>query len=172
MEKKSIVRLTDEERPTLHRVMKQLQGSSEQVRRAPLLLKADAHGPTWTDQKIAEAFWCRTKTGENVRQRLVTVGFERALHRENPQTPPRQQQLEGEQEAQGLALRLGKPPKGCAHGSWRLLAEQVVELAIAATVSHETLRKRLKKPVCPRARCSPGSSRRPPTAHWSRAGTT
>jgi hypothetical protein len=112
-----------------------------------MLLKADANGPNWTDQKIAEAFSCRTKTVENVRQRLVTVGFERALHRDTPQTPPRQKQLDGEQEAQVIALRLGKPPKGFATWSLRLLAAQVVELAIADTVSHETLSKMLKKMV-------------------------
>ena len=75
----------------------------------------------------------------------MTVGFERALHREKPQTPPRQKQLDGEQEAQVIALRLGKPPKGFANWSLRLLAEQVVELAIVDAVSHETLRKMLKK---------------------------
>jgi Homeodomain-like domain len=145
MEKKYIVRLTDEERDTLRGVIKKLQGSSQQVRRAQMLLKADANGPNWTDKKIAEAFSCRTRTVENVRQRLVTVGFEIALHGEKPQTPPRQKRLDGEQEAQVIALRLGKPPKGFANWSLRLLAEQVVELAIVDTVSHETLRKTLKK---------------------------
>jgi hypothetical protein len=143
--KVSIVRLTAEERATLRGVIKKLQGSSEQVRRAHMLLKADANGPNWTDTKIAEAFSCRTKTVENVRQRLVTVGFVRALHREKPQTPPRQKQLDGEQEAQVIALRLGQPPKGFANWSLRLLAEQVVELAIVDAISHETLRKMLKK---------------------------
>jgi len=145
MEKKYIVRLTDEERETLRGVMKKLTGSSQQVRRAQMLLKADAKGPNWTDKKIAEAFSCRTKTVENVRQRLVTVGFEIALHGEKHQTPPRQKRLDGEQEAQVIALRLGKPPKGFANWSLRLLAEQVVELAIVDAVSHETLRKTLKK---------------------------
>src|SRR3977135_3312981 len=102
MAKKNIVRLTAEERATLRGVRKKLQGSSEQVRRAHMLLKADANGPNWTDTKIAEAFSCRTKTVENVRQRLVTVGFARALNREKPQTPPRQKQRDGEQEAQGM----------------------------------------------------------------------
>ena len=145
MEKKYIVRLTDEERDTLRGVIKKLKGSAQQVRRAHMLLKADANGPNWTDTKIAEAFSCRTKTVENVRQRLVTVGFESALYGEKPQTPPRPKRLDGEQEAQVIALRLGKPPKGFANWSLRLLAEQVVELAIVDTVSHETLRKTLKK---------------------------
>ena len=147
MEKKYIVRLTDEERDTLRGVIKKLKGSAQHVRRAHMLLKADANGPNWTDTKIAEAFSCRTKTVENVRQRLVTVGFESALYGEKPQTPPRPKRLDGEQEAQVIALRLGKPPKGFANWSLRLLAEQVVELAIVDAVSHETLRKMLKKTV-------------------------
>jgi hypothetical protein len=145
MEKKYIVRLTDEERETLYEVMQKLTGSSQQVRRAQMLLKADANGPNWTDKHIAEAFSCRTKTVENVRQHLVTVGFESALYGAKPQTPPRQKRLDGEQEAQIIALRLGTPPPGFTNWSLRLLAAQVVELAIVDTVSHETLRNMLKK---------------------------
>lgn len=145
MQKKYIVRLTDEERDTLHGVIKKLKGSSQQVRRAYILLKADADGPNWTDQDIAEAFSCRRKTVENIRQRLVTGGFARALYGDKPLIPPRQKRLDGEQEAQIIALRLGQPPQGFANWSLRLLAEQVVELAIVEAVSHETLRKMLKK---------------------------
>lgn len=145
MEKKYIVRLTEEERETLRGVMKKLQGSSEQVRRAYMLFKADVEGAHWTDKKIAEALSCRTKTVENVRHRLVTEGFEIALGGKNPQTPPHPKRLDGEQEAQVIALRLSKPPAGFANWSLRLLAEQVVELAIVDAVSHETLRTMLKK---------------------------
>ena len=119
MEKKYMVRLTDEARDTWRGVMKKLKGSSRHVRRAHMLLKADANGPNWTDKKIAEAFSCRTPTVEHVRQRLVTVGFESALHGEKPQTPPRPKRLDGEPEAQVMAWRLGKPPTGFANGSWR-----------------------------------------------------
>lgn len=48
MQKKFIVRLTDEERESLRSVIKKLNGSSEKVRRAQVLLKADADGPDWT----------------------------------------------------------------------------------------------------------------------------
>jgi transposase len=145
VEKKSIVRLTEEERETLQGVIKKWKGSSEQVRRAYMLVKADVAGAHWTDKKIAEALSCRTKTVENVRQRLVTEGFEVALRGKKPPRPPRPKRLDGEQEAQVIALRLSKPPAGFAHWSLRLLAEQVVELAIVDTVSHETLRTMLKK---------------------------
>ena len=59
--KKYIVRLSIEERGVLEDVIKKLKGSSEKVRRAHILLKADADGPNWTDAKIAEAFWCRRR---------------------------------------------------------------------------------------------------------------
>ena len=52
------------------------------------MLKADADGLNWTDKKIAEAFGCRTKTEENVRQRLVTEDFETALNEEKSEAPP------------------------------------------------------------------------------------
>ena len=56
MEKRYIVRLTAEERGELAAVVKKLKGTSQKVRRAQILLKADADGPNWTDIRIAEAF--------------------------------------------------------------------------------------------------------------------
>jgi len=145
MEKKYVVRLSDEERDTLRNVVKKLKGSSQKVRRAQVLLAADAAGANWTDRKISEAFTCRTKTVENIRQRLVSEGFDIALNGKKRESPPRQKRLDGEQEAKVIALRLGQPPEGFANWSLRLLAEQVVELGIVDSVSHETLRKTLKK---------------------------
>ncbi len=145
MEKKYIVRLTDEERLTLRSVIRKLQGSSQKVRRAQILLKADADGPSWTDKRIAEAFSCRTKTVENIRQRLVTEGFDVTLNGKKRETAPRQKRFDGEQEAKVIALRLGKPPKGFANWSLRLLADKAVELEIVDSVSHETIRQTLKK---------------------------
>jgi hypothetical protein len=145
MQKKYIVRLTDEERQTLREVVKKLKGSSQKVRRAQILLKADADGPAWTDKQIAQAFDCRTKTVENIRQRLVTEGFEVTLCGKRRETPARKPVFNGEQEAKVIALRLGPPPKGFANWTVRLLAEKVVELEIVESVSHETVRRTLKK---------------------------
>ena len=145
MLKKYIVRLTDSERATLTRVVKKFNGSSQKVRRAQILLKADADGPAWTDAKIAEAIGCRTKTVENIRERLVTSGFERTLEGKPRDTAPRAKVLDGKQEAQVIAMRLGPPPKGFATWSLRLLAEQVVELEIVDSISYETVRQTLKK---------------------------
>ena len=144
-QKRYIVRLTDQEREVCRETVRKLNGSSEKVRRAQVLLKADADGPAWTDQQIADAFSCRTKTVENIRQRCVLQGFEQALERKRRESPPVPKLLNGEQEAQIIALRLGLPPKGYANWSLRLLARRVVELAIVESVSRETIRRTLKK---------------------------
>ena len=145
MQKKYIVRLTDVERETLRDVIKKLKGSSLKVRRAQILLKADVEGAAWTDKQIAEAFGCRTKTVENIRQRLVTEGFEATVNGKRPALPARAPVFGGEQEAKLIALRLGPPPKGFTNWSLRLLAEKAVELEIVESVSHETVRRTLKK---------------------------
>ncbi len=145
MQKKYVVRLTDEERGALEQVVKKLKGTSQKVRRAQILLKADANGPNWTDQQIAEAYSCRTKTVENVRQRLVERGFEETLNAKKRETPPREKLLNGAQEARIIATRLGPPPKGYANWTLRLLARKVVELEIVDSVSRETVRRTLKK---------------------------
>ena len=119
-QKRYIVRLTAQEREVCRETVRKLNGSSEKVRRAQVLLKADADGPAWTDQKIADAFSCRTKTVENIRQRCVLEGFEQALERKRREFPPVPKLLNGEQEAHIIALRLGPPPKGYANWSRRV----------------------------------------------------
>lgn len=145
MQKKYIVRLSSKERQQLNETVKSLKGSSQKARRARIMLKADADGPCWTDAKISEAFGCRIQTVENLRKRLVTEGFKIALNGKPREKPPVAKKLDGKQEAKLIAMRLGKPPKGFANWSLRLLAERVVELGLTDSISHETVRKTLKK---------------------------
>ena len=147
MVKKYIIRLSEEERSLLWDIVKKLKGTSQKVRRANILLKADVDGPNWSDSKIAEALSCRTQTIENVRRRLVTEGLDAVLNRKKRETPPRQKILDGKQEAEIIALRLGKPPAGFANWTLRLLAERIVQLEITDAISHETVRRTLKKTV-------------------------
>ena len=144
MPKKSIVRLAAEERGTLVQVVAKFKGTSQKVRRAQVLLKADADGPGWTDARIAEAFDCRTKTVENIRERFVTEGFEVSLTGK-PRSVPTPKLLDGEREAKVIAMRLGSPPAGFSNWTLRLLAEQVVALEIVESISYETVRRTLKK---------------------------
>jgi Homeodomain-like domain len=145
MRKLYVVRLTDQERDELHGVVKKLKGTGQKVRRAQILLKADADGPNWTDERIAEAFLCRSRTVERLRQRFVEQGFDETLHRVERAQPPVEKLLTGDQEARIIATRLGPPPKGYANWTLRLLARKVVELNIADSVSYETVRRTLKK---------------------------
>lgn len=145
MNKKYIVRLTDEERAVCEATIKKETGKSEKLRRAMILLKADADGPAWNDAKISEAVGCRTRTVESVRCAFVIEGFERALVRKKRATPPTPKLLDGAGEAKLIAMRLGKPPAGFGHWTLRLLADQMVELEIVESISPETVRQTLKK---------------------------
>jgi hypothetical protein len=145
MHKKFIVRLSDDERGRCQEIIKHLKGSSQQFRRAQMLLKADADGPAWPDIRIAEAFNCRVQTLETLRKRLVTEGFALALQGKKRQKPPTPCKLDGEAEAQLIALRLGKPPAGYGHWTLHLLADAMVRLEMVEAISHETVRKVLKK---------------------------
>ena len=108
MNKKYVVRLSDEERGCCQGIVKNLKGSSQKFRRAQILLKADADGPAWPDSKIAEAFNCRVQTIENLRKRLVTDGYLRGEDLD-PQTHAHRLYQEGrvgyeQYAAEGFAL--------------------------------------------------------------------
>ena len=145
MPKRYVVRLTDQERSELQGIIKKLKGTGQKVRRAQILLKAATGRPDWTDERIADAFSCRTRTVEKIRQRLVERGFEDTLHGVERAQPPVEKLLTGDQEARIIATRLGPPPKGYANWTLRLLARQVVALEIVDSVSDETVRRTLKK---------------------------
>jgi Homeodomain-like domain len=161
MPKKYIVRLTDAEREMLHGLIKQRRVAAQKVLRAHVRLKADAEGPHWTDAAIANACDCRTQTIENIRAHFVTEGVEIALHGQ-PKRRRRGKVLDGMQEAKIIAVRLGPPPPGFANWTLRLLAAQAVALELVESVSHETLRRTLKKTILRPGRSNTGSFRRPP----------
>jgi len=145
MNKKYTVRLSDVERGVCQEIVKRLKGTSEKVKRAQILLKADAAGPGWSDVKIAEAYDCRVQTVETVRKRLVTEGFEVARERKKRSTAPTPHKLDGVAEAKLIAMRLGKPPAGYGRWSLQLLADELVALEVVSSICPETIRKTLKK---------------------------
>jgi hypothetical protein len=145
MNKKYIVRLSDKERQACQEIVKKLKGTSQKVRRAQILLKTDADGPAWIDSKIAEAFNCRVQTIENLRKRVVTESFERALDGKKRQDPPTLPKLDGKGEAKLISMRLGKPPAGFGRWTLQLLADELVALEVVDSICPETVRKTLKK---------------------------
>jgi transposase len=143
--KRYVVRLTEEEREELMEVVSRGRGTAYRMRHANILLLADADGPAWTDERIAEAFSAHSNTVRNLRQRFVEHGFEETLNRKKRLTPPCQPILDGRKEAELIALSCSEPPEGYKHWTLRLLADRLVELEIVETISYETVRKALKK---------------------------
>ena len=143
--KKYIVSLTDSERAELHAMVKKGKADANKIKHAHILLKADSGAEAWEDEKIATTFGCHRRTIENIRQRFVIEGTDAALNRKKRVTPPRENILDGEKEAKLIAVACGEKPDGRSSWSLRLLADKIVELEIVDRISHETVRKTLKK---------------------------
>jgi transposase len=146
MVKKYIVDLSPEERAELERFTSTGRHAADQITRARILLKADCNqlGGSWCDEEISAALDVSVATIERIRQRFVEQGVEATLKRQ-PGGGRKGHCLDGEQEAHLIALACSQTPSGRARWTVRLLAEQMVQLGYAATVSHETVRQVLKK---------------------------
>jgi hypothetical protein len=145
MNKKYIVRLTQEERDGLDKLLSAGRASAHKNLHARVLLKADADGPAWPDERIAEALDSSVSTIEIIRQRFVEEGFEAALNRKKQVRPSVLPKLDGEKEAQLIALSCSNPPEGRVRWTLRLLADRLVALEVVESISHETIRQVMKK---------------------------
>ncbi len=76
------------------------------------------------------------------------------------ETPPIPPKLDGEKQAQLVKLACSQPPKGRARWTMQLLAERLVQLEIVDEISHETVRRALKKMSLSLGSTSSGASRR------------
>ena len=146
MAKKYRVTLTAEERAGLEALISRGEADARKLAHARILLQADeADGaPARTDQEVASTLYLSTRTVERVRQRFVEEGIESALL-PKPTKRVYARALDGVQEAYLIALACSSPPDGKARWAPRLLAERVVELGYAESVSHETGRRTLQK---------------------------
>jgi transposase len=127
-----------------------------------LLADVSDSGPGWKDEPISQACGVTTRTVERVRQRLVEQGFEAALNRA-PKSGHRARKLDGEGEAQLIALRCSDPPEGRNRWTLQLLADRLVELKQVETISLECVRQTLKKTNLSRGKPKSGVSRPRPT---------
>lgn len=145
MAKLYVVKLTDEERSELSAVVHKGAAAAWKRQRAAALLKCDAGpmGPGWPDKRIAEAFGCTTRSLENWRRQAVELGPLSLLERKP--MPGRLGKLEGENEARLTKLACSAPPQGYGRWSLRLLSDRLVDLEVVESVSHETVRRALKK---------------------------
>ena len=141
-----VVRLEREERDQLERLIRGGKSPARKVARARILLKADT-GPGV--MRIVEALDTSAGTVCRTKRRYLEGGLKRALE-EDPRPHPTK--LDERGEAHLIALACSEAPPGHDHWTLRLLANKVVELGLAPSMSHEGIRKRLKKTVSSRGR--------------------
>jgi transposase len=137
--KKYLVDLTDSERDALQAVVRRGKTQARTVTRARILLHA-ARGAT--DSEIVTALGVGIATVERTRRRFVEEGLE-ALN-ERPR-PGARRRLPAKAEARLVAEACSQAPAGRSRWTVRLLAGRVVELGLAESCSHETVRRVLKK---------------------------
>ncbi len=144
---KYTVTLTKDEREALGALTSKGKHKSQKILNALILLGCDEGGyqaKLLTNEVIAQALNISTRKIDRVKKRFVEDGLEVALNgRKGSRTYAKK--ADGDFEAHLVALSCSEPPEGFARWSLRLLADKVVELEYIDSISHETIRKVLKK---------------------------
>src|SRR5215813_13044518 len=135
--------LTDTERAALREILAKNKVKRSTIINAYILLKAD-RACGWTNADIASAYDVSTKKVEQLKKRCVEEGFEAALYRK-PVTNAHRRKITGDEEAHLIALYCSQVPDDHERWTLRMLADKMVELDIIDSVSHETIRRTLKK---------------------------
>jgi hypothetical protein len=150
LKKKYVVELTREERERLLKLIRAGEAPARMLNRARVLLKADQGGyatdrsAPLADRQIARMLETSSATVGRVRERFFRQGLEAALERSMPDRVY-ERSFDGRAEARLIALACSEAPEGWDRWSMRLLADKAVELGIVPSVSHETVRRTLKK---------------------------
>jgi transposase len=151
------VTLTENEREQLQAIMGKGKHSSLQFRNACILVNCDegARGQKVSNEQIAQILQINTKTIERLKQRFVEEGFEACMDRK-PYPEVKELKADGDFEAHLIALSCSKAPEGYTRWSLRMLADKMVELKYAESISYETVRQVLKKTKLSRGRSKAG----------------
>jgi len=140
------VTLTKEERDQLTEMTRTGTHAARKIIHALILLNVDrgSHIESQINEDICKVLKIGMRTIDRVKKRFVEEGLEAAL-KMAPTSRVYDKLVDGDMEAHLIALACGEPPKGFARWSLRLLADKVVELRFAESISHETVRRTLKK---------------------------
>jgi len=145
--KKYKVTLTEKEREELSTIIRKGKHRSQRVLNSLILLNCD-EGKYQTNkiknEKIAKVLQISMRKINRLKKRFVEKGLEIALNGTKGQRVY-QKKVDGDFEAHLVALSCSQPPEGFARWSLRLLADKVVELKYVDNISHETIRRVLKK---------------------------
>ena len=140
------VTLTQEERDQLTEMTRTGTHAARKIIHALILLNVDrgSHTESQVNEDICKVLKIGMRTIDRVKKRFVEEGLEAAL-KMAPTSRVYDKLVDGDMEAHLIALACGDPPKGFARWSLRLLADKVVELRFADSISYETVRRTLKK---------------------------
>jgi transposase len=142
-----IVTLTEDERKSLHELTSKGKHNSQQILNALILLNCDKS--EWnvnhsTNEEISRVLNISMRKIDRIKKRFVEEGLEFALNgKESDRIYTKK--VDGDAEAHLVALSCSQPPEGFARWSLRLLADKAVELGYFEDISHETVRRTLKK---------------------------
>ncbi|MFO0970715.1 MAG: IS630 family transposase, partial [Gemmataceae bacterium] len=140
------VRLTEEQREALARLIRTGTQPAHTRRRAQILLKVDAAGPdAWSDVQVAKALDLHAQTAAVVRKQFVAEGLDATLYKRKPTGRRSYRKLDGEQEARLIALTCSEPPSGRARWTMKLLADRLVAMEVVESIDPATVCRTLKK---------------------------
>ena len=145
--KKYIVTLTEEERNSLTEMTSKGRHRSQKVLNALALLACDEgeyQKLRSTNAEISKVLNTSMRKIDRVKKRFVTQGLDVALNGKKSDRVY-EKKADGDFEAHLIALSCSKPPEGFSRWSLRLLADRAVELKYIDNISHETVRRVLKK---------------------------
>jgi len=143
------VTLTEEERKELEAISNKGSHKSQKVLNALILLNVDENQPKGsrnTNESISKVLQISMKKIDRVKKRFIEDGFEIALLG-HPKEREYERKVDGDLEAKLVALSCSEAPTGYARWSLRMLADQAVELEFVDAISHETVRRVLKKRI-------------------------
>lgn len=134
------VKLKTKDRKALRQLISKGSEKARKLTRCRILLLADEGR---TDPRIVEALQVTRNTIRTVRSRYVTQGLEAAIN-EQPRTGA-PKKFSGRQRARITAVACSEPPEGRSRWTLRLIADRLVELEMVDSISHQTVKRILKK---------------------------
>jgi transposase len=141
------VYLEPEQRKRLEAIVHNGHAPAKKILHAQILLMTDQEHPQgrWKDEQIVRALGVHRNTISRIRRRFVEQGEAPALNRRVRAEPPTPPKLDGEREAQLVAICCSPPPDGRVRWSLSLLVEELKDRQIVASICRETVRRTLKK---------------------------
>ena len=141
------ITLSVEERQELQLISSKGSHKSQKVLNALILLNVDINQPKSlrsTNETISKVLDISMKKIDRVKKRFVEDGLEIALTG-RPKDREYDRKVDGDLEAKLVAISCSEPPEGFSRWSLRMLADKAVELEYVDSISHETVRRTLKK---------------------------